>query len=237
MASCVATLAFDIGGTNVKAAVVAPEGVLLGPPVTRSTPRPAEPASVLALLVAMASELSFDRVSVGFPGVVVDGVTLSAPNLDGGWAGYALGKELCQRLGCEVRVANDADLAGLALVEGHGVEMVLTLGTGMGAGLYLDGRLVPNLELGHHPFGDGRTYEERVSDQALAAVGVEAWKRRVVENIAQIRAVWNFRRLYIGGGNARWFAPDELPSDVALADNSAGVLGGVCLFEPRAARL
>ncbi|MSP23817.1 MAG: ROK family protein [Myxococcales bacterium] len=225
-----ATLSFDIGGSSIKAAVVAPDGTLQGALVVHATPRPAVPDGVLLVLTQLASGLAFERVSVGFPGVVVDGITLSAPNLDGGWVGFPLADELGRRLGRSVKVANDADLAGLALIEGRGVEMVITLGTGMGAGLYLDGRLVPNLELGHHPFGDGRSYEERVSDRELAVIGTERWKVRVLETIAQIRAVWNFRRLHLGGGNARLFQPSELPADVALADNRAGVLGGACLY-------
>jgi polyphosphate glucokinase len=196
------TLCVDIGGTNIKAEIVDASGQAWGEPMRVPTPKPAVPEAVLEALVALAEGRDFDRVSLGFPGVVREGVTLTAPNLAEGWSGFRL------------------------------VEMVLTLGTGMGAGLYVDGRLVPNLELGHHPFGDGRTYEERISDRELAAVGVDTWKARVLETIAQIRPVWNFRRLYLGGGNARFFTPSELPIDVVLCDNRAGVLGGVRLWEP-----
>lgn len=224
------TLCIDIGGTNIKAEILDGEGTSHGEPARVPTPKPAVPSAVLAALEAVAAGRSFERVAIGFPGVVRRGVTLTAPNLAEGWGGFALADELERRLGRPVRVCNDADLAGFALIEGRDVEMVLTLGTGMGAGLYIDGRLVPNLELGHHPFGDGRTYEERISDRELAHVGVEEWKRRVLETIAQIRPIWNFRRLYLGGGNARFFAQAELPDDVVLADNRAGVMGGVRLW-------
>jgi polyphosphate glucokinase len=226
------TLCVDIGGTNIKAEIVDASGQAWGEPMRVPTPKPAVPEAVLEALVALAEGRDFDRVSLGFPGVVREGVTLTAPNLAEGWSGFRLAEVLAARLHRPVRVCNDADLAGLALIEGRDVEMVLTLGTGMGAGLYVDGRLVPNLELGHHPFGDGRTYEERISDRELAAVGVDTWKARVLETIAQIRPVWNFRRLYLGGGNARFFTPSELPIDVVLCDNRAGVLGGVRLWEP-----
>jgi polyphosphate glucokinase len=224
------TLCIDIGGTNIKAEVLDDEGRAYGEPQRVATPRPAEPDPVLAAIEQVAHGREFEQVSVGFPGVVRQGVTLTAPNLDAGWGGFALASTLEARLGRPARVCNDADLAGLALIEGRDVEMVLTLGTGMGAGLYVDGRLVPNLELGHHPFGDGRSYEDRISDRELALVGLEEWKRRVHETIAQIRPIWNFRTLYLGGGNARHFTQGELPSDVVLADNRAGVMGGVRLW-------
>ncbi len=189
------------------------------------------PFALLDAIVTLADGHVFDRVSVGFPGVVRAGVTETAPNLAEGWAGFPLCAELGARLGQPVRGCNDADLAGLAVIEGREVEMVLTLGTGMGVGLYIDGVLVPNLELGHHPFGDGRTYEDRISDRELGRVGVVEWKCRVFENIEQIRPVWNFRKLYLGGGNARFFTPSELPPDVVLCDNQAGVQGGVRLWQ------
>jgi polyphosphate glucokinase len=224
------TLCIDLGGTHIKAEVLAPDGARAGGPLRIATPQPAAPPVVLAALESLARPEHFDRASLGFPGVVRDGVTMNAPNLAPGWSGYPLRAELGARWSRPVRVCNDADLAGLAMIEGVGVELAVTLGTGMGTGLYCDGKLVPNLELGHHPFGDGRTYEERVADKVLAEIGVDAWKGRVLENIAQIRPIWNFRRLYLGGGNARLFRADELPLDVELCDNRAGVLAGVRLW-------
>jgi polyphosphate glucokinase len=226
----VKTLCIDIGGTNIKAEIFDAEGGSSGEAMRLPTPRPAVPEAVLAAIEELAHGREFARISVGFPGVVRRGVALTAPNLAEGWAGFPLGAELERKLGRPARICNDADLAGLALIEGRDVEMVLTLGTGMGAGLYVDGTLVPNLELGHHPFGDGRSYEDRISDRELAVVGVEEWKRRVLATIEQIRTVWNFRRLYLGGGNARFFTQAELPKDVVLADNRAGVLGGIRLW-------
>lgn len=224
------TLCVDIGGTNIKAEVLDASGIRVGEPMLVPTPKPAVPSSVLTAIEGLARGAAFDRVSVGFPGVVRRGVTMTAPNLAAGWEAFPLAGELEARLGRPARICNDADLAGYAMIEGHDVEMVLTLGTGMGAGLYVDGKLVPNLELGHHPFGDGRTYEDRLSDRELDRIGVVEWKRRLFETIAQIRPVWNFRRLYLGGGNARHLTADELPPDVSLCDNRAGVLGGLKLW-------
>ncbi len=227
------TLCFDIGGTNVKSRVMGPGGETLGEPVKRPTPRPATPEALLATLTAIAKGMSFHRVSAGFPGVVVGGVTKTAPNLDDGWAGCGLGARMEALLGAPVRLANDADLAGLGVIEGQDVEMMLTLGTGLGSGVYVDGTLVPNLELGHHPSGiDGETYEDRLDDAVLKRIGEPAWRQRVMAMIDQIRPIWNFRRLYLGGGNARLLRPADMPADVQLVDNTAGVLGALRLWEP-----
>ncbi|MBW2457689.1 MAG: ROK family protein [Deltaproteobacteria bacterium] len=226
------TLCFDIGGTSVKSRVMDPTGQVIGEPVRRPTPRPATPDALLATLGGIAEGQSYNRVSGGFPGVVVDGVTYTAPNLDDGWAEFDLGPRMEALLGARVRLANDADLAGLGVIEGQGVELMITLGTGMGAGHYLDGRLVANLELGHHPSGlDGETYEEQVCDAVLKRIGEPAWKKRVMAIIDQLRPIWNFRRLYVGGGNARLLRQADMASDVQLVDNTAGVLGALRLWD------
>jgi len=226
------TLCFDIGGTSVKSRVMDPTGRVIGEPIRRPTPRPATPSALLGVLGEIAVGQVYDRVSAGFPGVVADGVTRTAPNLDDGWAGFALGERVETLLGAPVRLANDADLAGLGVIDGQGVELMITLGTGLGSGHYLDGRLVPNLELGHHPSGiDGETYEERVADAVLKRIGEPAWKARVAVIIDQLRPIWNFRRLYVGGGNARLLQPGDMAPDVKLVDNTAGVLGALRLWD------
>jgi polyphosphate glucokinase len=127
-------------------------------------------------------------------------------------------------------VANDADIQGLAVIEGRGLEMLITLGTGLGSAMYVDGRLVPNLELGHHPFRRGKTYEDLVSNAERKRIGKRRWNRRVRRVIAQIAPIFNYRRLYIGGGNARHLIGDDLPENVSVIDNVAGLLGGVKLW-------
>jgi polyphosphate glucokinase len=162
--------------------------------------------------------------------VVVEGVTLSAPNLNPEWAGFPLASELQGRLGRPVRVANDAGVQGLGVIEGTGVEAVITLGTGMGFGLYVDGRYVPNIELGHHPFRNRKTYEDRVSDAALKQVGKKRWRARVAQVIEQLAPILNYRKLYLGGGNSRLLDPGALPENVVVVDNVAGLLGGLKLW-------
>jgi polyphosphate glucokinase len=224
------TLAIDIGGTGLKAAVLDPEGSPLNERVRIETPRPATPQAVLeALGKLIEQQPAFERISVGFPGVVADGIVRTAPNLDEGWADYPLASELSRITGRAVRVANDADVQGLGVIEGHGVEMVVTLGTGLGSGLYIDGRLVPNLELAHHPFRNGDTYEEQLGVRALEKVGKNKWNKRVRRMIRQLEPIFNYRVLYIGGGNAKKIK-GELPPNVKVIDNVAGILGGIRLW-------
>ena len=224
------TLAIDVGGTGLKALILALDGALLTERVRVETPRPATPDSVIAAIVELVSPLGvYDRISVGFPGVVVAGVVKTAPNLDEGWADMPLARALEQRLGKPTRVLNDAGVQGFGVIEGKGVEMVLTLGTGMGCAVYIDGRYVPNLELAHHPLRKGMTYEEYIDNAALERIGKKKWNRRVRRVIEQVLPIWNPTRLYLGGGNAKHYKLD-LPDNVEIIENVAGLLGGIKLW-------
>jgi len=225
------TLAIDIGGTGLKALVLDERGEAVTDRVRVETPRPATPQAVVDEVVKLVKPLApYDRVSVGFPGVVDRGTTRSAPNLDGGWKSFALAASLERRLKRPTRVLNDAGVQGFGVIEGKGVEMVITLGTGMGAALYNDGRYVPNLELAHHPFHGKKTYEDYVGGRALKKVGKKTWNKRVQRVIDQIDPIWNPRRIYLGGGNAKHLHLD-LPAHVRITDNVAGLLGGIALWE------
>ncbi len=224
------TLAIDIGGSGLKMLILDGRGKAITERSRVATPKKATPNAVLkALQTLIAHQGTFDRISVGFPGVVVNGKTLNAVNLDPAWTDFDLAKALEKRTGKPVRVANDADVQGLGAVEGKGVELVLTLGTGMGSALFLDGRLVPNLELGHHPFHKGSTYEDCVGDAALKAVGKKRWNRRIKKAVTTLDALFNYRKLYLGGGNARKLEI-RLPANVEIVSNMAGLLGGIALW-------
>lgn len=196
------------------------------------TPVGQSPRQLVQALVRLVAPLrGYDRVAVGFPGVVRRGRVFTAVNLrHESWKGFDLGHALAQALGKPVRVANDADMQGLAAIKGKGVEVVITLGTGFGTGLYLDGRLAPHLELGHHPFRKGETYEEQLGNDALHRVGTRKWNRRLKKAIRTLRTLTTFDHLYIGGGNARNVRL-ELESDVSLIDNDAGLRGGAALWK------
>jgi len=172
----------------------------------------------------------FDRVSVGFPGVVVEGVIATAPNLGTKeWRGFDLARAIADKTRRPARVLNDAGVQGYGVIEGKGVEMILTLGTGMGHALYSDGNYVPNIELAHHPFKKGKTYEEYIGKKALEKIGKKKWNKRVQEVIEQVLPIFNPRKLYLGGGNAKKLKI-ELPENVVLTENVAGLLGGIALW-------
>ncbi|MEZ4320914.1 MAG: ROK family protein [Myxococcota bacterium] len=224
------TLAIDIGGTGLKMIVLDPAGEPLSERGRVPTPRPATPESVVSALAALgAGQPAYDRVSVGFPGVVVAGVTLNAPNLDGAWAGFPLAEALSGALGKPVRVANDADVQGYGAIEGQGVELTVTLGTGVGSGLFVDGVLVPNLELGHAPFRKGRSFEQELGKVALDRKGKKRWNARLVEAVDVWQRLFNPRRLYLGGGNTKKVNA-TLPDNVVKVANAAGLLGGIALW-------
>jgi polyphosphate glucokinase len=210
--------------------VLGPTGKELTERVRVPTPRPATTTAILDALHGMLPSLGeFERVSCGFPGVVVDGVTRTAPNLHPSWAGFALATALKDMTKRPARAINDAGVQGFGVVKGDGVEMLLTLGTGMGCALFVDGIYVPNLELAHHPFRGKKTYEEYIGARALEAVGKKKWNRRVAKVIAQIDPIWNPQHLYLGGGNAKHLRID-LPPHVSITPNLAGLLGGIALW-------
>jgi polyphosphate glucokinase len=224
------TLAVDVGGTGIKVLVLDEAGQGLGNRDRVSTPRPAVPAAIIDVICDLASHHQYDRVAVGFPGVVRHGVTVTAPNLDPAWHNFSFAAALADRLSKPVRVANDADVQGFGAIIGEDLEMVLTLGTGMGSALFVDGILVPNLELAHHPFADGKTYEQWVGQASLEELGQELWLEWLNKAIVQIRNTFNFDVLYLGGGNARLLDPAKMPPDVRVVPNRAGLLGGIALW-------
>lgn len=226
------TLAIDIGGSGLKATVLDAQGAPLCERARVDTPVGAPPADVVAALVALVRDLpAYDRVAVGFPGMVRDGVVRTAPNLGhDGWAGFDLAAALATALGKPARVGNDADVQGLAAIRGVGIEMVITLGTGFGTALYENGRLCPHLEISQQPFRKGETYDEQLGNAARKAVGNAKWNKRVRKAIANLRTLTHFDHLYVGGGNARKL-DGELPVDVSVIDNAAGLAGGAHLWQ------
>src|SRR5208282_4025195 len=133
----------------------------------------------------------------GGPGTLVD------HHLQHHWHKFDLVGALAKAFKLPTKVANDADVQGAAVVKGKGLELVITLGTGFGSGLFYDGLLMPHLEIAHQPFRKGETYNEQVGEAARKEVGEERWLKRVHRAIANMRALTFFDHLYIGGGNAR----------------------------------
>jgi polyphosphate glucokinase len=195
------------------------------------TPKPSTPSAVLAVVERMIDRhRTFQRVSVGFPGVVKNGVVRTAPNLGTeDWAGFELENAVSSYTQTPVRAINDAELQGYGVIEGTGVEMVLTFGTGLGTALYVDGRLVPNLELGHHPLRKNATYEDLVNGKELRRVGKKRWRGRVDLIIDTLGRIFNYDTLHIGGGNARHLK-GPFPDSVRLFESTEGLIGGIRLW-------
>lgn len=224
------TLSVDIGGSGIKAIVLDINGNPLTERGRTDTPQPARTEAVINAIADLAARQGdFDRVSVGFPGVARRGVTETAVNLDPQWIGFDLGTALSKRLNKPVRVLNDADMQGLGAISGQGVELTITLGTGFGSALFVGGKLVPNLELGHHMFRKGETYEEQLGRAALEKIGEKKWNNRLEKAIASIQHLFNYDLLYIGGGEAKRVALN-LPSNVKIISNISGLLGGIALW-------
>lgn len=228
-ASSLLTLAVDIGGSGTKVMVLDEGGNPVSDRLRLKTPQPATPEAVIETIHTLAAPQSFDRVAVGFPGVIHHGVTKTAVNLHSSWIGYDLASALAEKLGKPVRVANDADIQGWGAISGEGVELVLTLGTGFGSALFVDGKLVPNLEMGHHPFRKGETYEEQLGREALEEIGKKKWNARLEKAIANLEHLFNYDRLYLGGGETKKI-DFKLPSNAVIVPNVAGLLGGIKLF-------
>jgi polyphosphate glucokinase len=239
------TLSIDIGGTGLKASVLDAQGTMLHDRVRALTQYPLPPERLVSSIVELVRQLpEFDRISVAFPGVVRHGAVLTAPAfqtvaglgsdedpaLVTAWHGFDLAGALTGALKQPARVLNDADMQGLDVVAGKGVEVVITLGTGFGSAFFENGRLGPHLELAHHRFRKSQTYNEQLGDAARKAVGADRWNTRVGKAVNNLRVLASFDHLYIGGGNAKHLKLD-LDDDVSVVDNSAGILGGIRLWD------
>ena len=225
------TLAIDIGGSGVKAAVLNDRGVIIGERVRVATPARCPPAFLIRTIAKLVAPLGqYNRVSVGFPGVVREGIVRTAPNFGSAkWRGFDLAQALTRALKRPVRVFNDAEVHGFGVITRKGLELVITLGTGFGSALFRDGELMPHLELSQHPVHGGKTYDEYIGDRARKRVGTPKWNRRVRRVLGILETVVGYDRLHVGGGNAQRIA-FALGRRVRTVDNTAGLQGGIALW-------
>lgn len=227
------TLAIDVGGTGLKASVLDARGKMIVDRLSVDTPYPCPPKVLVKALVELVKPLpAFDRVSVGFPGYVRNDKVITAPHFGYDiWHGFDLVKALKAKFGKPVRMVNDADMQGLAAIDSQGLELVVTLGTGVGTGLFRDGELMPHLELAHHPVHKGKDYNEYLGKKALEKIGKKKWNCRVRRAIKILHDLFNPDKIYIGGGSARNIT-FKLDAHVQLVSNQDGILGGFMLWEP-----
>src|SRR6185312_2855878 len=188
------TLSIDVGGTGVKASILDGVGRMIVPRLRVPTPDPCPPAALLQACAGLRSQLPpFDRISIGFPGVVRDGHVVTAPHFDAdAWFDYPLEAALSRRLGKPARLLNDAEVQGLGIVAGQGLEVVITLGTGVGSAVFSGGRLTPHLELAHHPIHNGKSYNDYLGNETRRSIGDKKWNRRVIKTLGIIEALLHY---------------------------------------------
>ncbi|MGX6603613.1 polyphosphate--glucose phosphotransferase [Micromonosporaceae bacterium Da 78-11] len=241
-----AILGIDIGGSGVKGAPVdTVRGELLAERFRVPTPQPSDVTSVVEAVAQVAAQFDgYDSVGVTFPGVVVDGVTRSAANVDKSWLDAPAARLFTERLGKPVSVLNDADAAGVAEVafgagrDQSGLIMMITLGTGIGSALFLDGTLIPNTEFGHLEL-DGKDAEVRASDRAREVddLSWEKWAGRVEAYLRHVEMLLSPRLFIIGGGvskkSDRFFPLIDLRTPMVPATllNNAGIIGAAVTAE------
>ncbi len=225
-------LSIDIGGSRIKATILDIEGKMLRDYVRINTPSSAEPEHIMQAIVELTRSFQpYTKVSVGFPGYVRNGVVHTAPNLSTEkWKGVDLSCRLSEILKRPVRVLNDADMQGLGIASGKGLEMVVTLGTGFGTALLMDGNLLPHLEIAHHPVSKERDYDQYIGEKALEEVGIERWNKRIKKVIDILKTVINYDHLYISGGNSKKIT-FETDDNITRVSNIDGIKGGAKLWQ------
>jgi polyphosphate glucokinase len=220
-------LCIDIGGSGLKAAVISPCGKYLAKRVRMKTPKERAPKQIMAVLIELTAPLGrFDHVTIGFPGVVKDGKVISAPHFGTkAWKGFDLAAAMRKKLRKPVKLLNDADVQGLAVIQGRGLELVCTLGTGLGTAWFRDGELMPHMDLAHLAMRKKDDFDILVGDQTRRKIGKHRWNRRIKKLILVLKTVFNYDHLYLGGGNSAC-VEFALPRNVTIVSNDAGMQGG-----------
>jgi polyphosphate glucokinase len=216
-----------VGGSGLKAAVISPKGKFLARRVRIKTPKHRKPSDIVKALSELTAPLGrFDHVTIGFPGMVHDGRVVSAPHFGTkDWKGFDLAAAMRKQWKRPVKLLNDADVQGLAVIEGKGLELVCTLGTGFGTAWFRDGELMPHMDLAHLAVQKKYDLDVYVGDKTRRKIGNGRWNRRVKKLIAVLETVFGYDRLYLGGGNSRW-VKFKLPRNVTIVSNDAGMEGG-----------
>ena len=254
MASGRIAIGVDVGGSGIKAAVVDVEaGRFRSDRLRVATPSPATPEAVIASIGRMVKRLAKTSglgtatpVGIGLPGVTLDDTLKSAANIDAGWIGFPVVERLRKATGRPVSIVNDADAAGIAEMrfgvgrDQPGVVIFLTLGTGVGSGVFIDGVLVPNTEFGQMEIR-GRAAERRSAAAARTRRGLswKAWSQDLDEHLDRIDKLMWPNLMILGGGVSK--APDRFiprltvrcPVVAAALRNDAGIIGAAIVAMER----
>lgn len=243
-------IGIDIGGTGIKGALVnTKKGSLIGDRLRFDTPDGATPDQVVAKVAEIVGQLDTDKdtaIGICFPAVIKDGVSLSASNVSNDWVGLNAEKLFSKALGRKIVLLNDADAAGVAEIkygagqERKGLVLMVTLGTGIGTALFMNGRLIPNSELGHLEI-DGVDYETKASYSAKEREGLSfaEWAARLTKYFHQVDRLLSPDLVIVGGGISKQhdeFLPlidTKLKLVPAEAKNNAGIIGAAFIARKR----
>ena len=239
------TLSIDCGGLYLKSCVLDDSGTMHSKPNRIETPYPLAPERFVETIAEISSNLPASyRATVGMPGMIRNGVVVATPHyittkgprtrvdpeLQELWSGFDAQSAIAARLEKPTLVLNDAEVHGAGIITGTGYEVVITLGTGLGFAIFYGGKLAPHFELSHATVRRGTTYDTWIGEQERRRLGNVFWSRRIRLLVEELRPVFKWDRLYIGGGNARLIRPIDLErigDDVVIVPNTAGVAGGV----------
>jgi polyphosphate glucokinase len=241
-------LGLDIGGTGIKGAIVDTNtGELVADRFRLLTPNPATPDAVVATTAKVVEHFDWKGpAGCGFPAAIKSGVAYTAANISKKWLGVNVAEALSDATGCAVTVLNDADAAGLAEMrfgagrDRAGTVLILTLGTGIGTAIFVNGQLVPNMELGHIEI-DGRDAELLAAEIVRKRKGLswKKWGKQVGRYLQTIeKLIWP-DLIIIGGGASKkhdkFFPHFAIQTEVVPAGmlNEAGIVGAALAAEPR----
>ena len=235
-------LGIDVGGSGIKGALVDIEkGEFVGERIRIPTPQPSTPKAVIKVITQIAKDFNYNGpIGVGFPAIVIHGTVLSAANVDDGWVNYPAQEALAQATGCPVKVMNDADVAGMAEMQfgagrnEMGTVMIFTLGTGIGSVLFVDGQIVPNMELGHlYLRGQKKDAEFYAAERVRTQKNLKwkKWGARLNVYFQHIEFLFSPDLIILGGGvskkHHKFLKYIDLRARVVPAQlrNQAGIVG------------
>ncbi|TBW22281.1 ROK family protein [Arcanobacterium bovis] len=255
------TLCVDCGGGGIKTAIVNSLGEATSQPMRTAVVYPFTPQDLVTIVrkhIELLGNPNFQRITVGVPGVIRGGIVVFTPHyirergphtrpdpqLARAWNGLDAEALFVREFGIPTLVVNDAEVAACAVIRGHGSELVLTLGTGLGCAFFVNGTLVPHIEMSHAPLHD-TTFDEILGEHARALLSDDDWSARVYDAVMALWPVFRWDQVYIGGGNAVHITEsvraklnvlhDEIfgptANTVTFIDNSAGLMGGHAAWE------
>jgi len=213
------TLVVDVGGTHVKILATGqsePRKFISGPEMTAG--------KMAHLIKAATRDWQYDRITLGYPGPIVNGHPLREPhNLGGGWMNFNFAKAF----GCPVKVINDAAMQALGSYQG-GSMLFLGLGTGLGSAMIVDGVLEP-MELAHLLYKKGKTYEDYLGLRGIERLGKKKWRKHVAKVVKKLKIALEADYVVLGGGNTKKL--ERIPPGARLGSNGNAFLGGFRLWE------